>query len=183
MFGLEVSAMPVRALKEFLDSHDAAYRCIIHPPGFTAQSLAHHCQVPGDQVAKTVIIELDGRMAMLVMPASFRIRWDRMIDVLDTDFVELADEEDFKECFPDCEVGAMPPFGNLFNMPVYCSETLTQQPEITFAAGSHTEAMQIAVADYLRLVHPVEISKGFIRPGTRKPAWLTRKPARTMKVG
>ncbi len=175
--------MPVRKLKEFLDSHQVAYRCVTHPPGFTAQSLAHHCQVPGDQVAKTVIIELDGTMAMLVLPASFRIRWDRLMDVLDTDFVELADEEDFKDRFPDCEVGAMPPFGNLFDMQVFCSETLTQQPEITFAAGSHTEAMQLAVKDYLRLVNPIEISQGFIRPGTKKPAWLTGKAARSRKAG
>jgi len=175
--------MPVHTLKDHLEKNNVTYRSLIHPPGFTAQSLAHHCEVPGDQVAKTVIIELDGRMAMLVMPASFRIRWDRMIDVLGTDFVELADEEDFRDRFPDCEVGAMPPFGNLFNMPVYCSETLTQQPEITFAAGSHTEAMQIAVSDYLHLVQPVEISQGFIRPGTQKPAWLARKPGRPSKAG
>lgn len=174
--------MPVRKLKEYLDSHDIQYRCISHPPGFTAQSLAHHCQVPGDQVAKTVIIELDGTMAMLVLPASFRIRWDRLMDVLDTDFVELADEDDFKDRFPDCEVGAMPPFGNLFDMQVFCSETLTRQPEITFAAGSHTEAMQIAVRDYLRLVAPIEINQGFIRPGTKKPAWLSGKAARSRKA-
>ena len=160
--------MPIQILKDYLDRNSGAYRCLHHPPGFTAQSLAHHCQVPGDQVAKTVIIELDGRMAMLVMPASF---------------VELAEEEDFRDRFPDCDVGAMPPFGNLFNMPVYCSETLTQQPEITFAAGSHTEAMQIAVPDYLRLVQPVEIGQGFIRPGNRRPDWLSRKPGRPRKAG
>ena len=174
--------MPIKILKDYLDRDSAAYRCLSHPPGFTAQSLAYHCQVPGDQVAKTVIIELDGRMAMLVMPASFRIRWDRMMDVLGTDFVELAEEEDFRDRFPDCDVGAMPPFGNLFNMPVYCSETLTQQPEITFAAGSHTEAMQIAMPDYLRLVQPVDIDQGFIRPSNRRPDWLARKPGRPRKA-
>ncbi|WP_295720481.1 CBS domain-containing protein [uncultured Halovibrio sp.] len=85
--------MPVQTLIEHLKAHGAEYQCLSHPPGFTAQSLAHHCNVPGDQVAKTVIIELDGRMAMLVMPASFRIRWDRMMEVLYTDFVELAARE------------------------------------------------------------------------------------------
>lgn len=175
--------MPVRTLKDHLDAHGADYRCLSHPPGFTAQSLAHHCNVPGDQVAKTVIIELDGRMAMLVMPASFRIRWDRMMDVLNTDFVELADEADFTDRFPDCEVGAMPPFGNLFGMSAYCSETLAEQPEITSAAGSHTEAMQIRAQDYLELAQPVVISQGFIRPGTRRPAWLAGKPGRPRKAG
>ncbi len=175
--------MPVQTLIQHLEDHQVPYRCLSHPPGFTAQSLAHHCQVPGDQVAKTVIVELDGKMAMLVMPASFRIRWDRMMDVLDTDFVELADEDDFVDRFPECEVGAMPPFGNLFDMQVFCSETLTQQSEITFAAGSHTEAMQLAMKDYLALVHPIVISQGFIRPGTRKPAWLCGKSARSRKAG
>jgi len=174
--------MPIQTLKDVLDAESVSYRCLVHPPGFTAQSLAHHCQVPADQVAKTVIIEMDGSMAMLVLPASFRIRWDRLADVLNTDLIELADEEDFRDRFPDCEVGAMPPFGNLFNMQVYCSETLTQQPEITFAAGSHTEAMQINMEDYLRLVKPIEISRGFIRPGTKKPAWLSGKAARSRKA-
>ncbi|PAU81811.1 deacylase [Halovibrio salipaludis] len=175
--------MPVQTLIEHLKAHGAEYRCLSHPPGFTAQSLAHHCNVPGDQVAKTVIIELDGRMAMLVMPASFRIRWDRMMEVLNTDFVELADEADFTDRFPDCEVGAMPPFGNLFGMTAYCSETLAEQPEITFAAGSHTEAMQIATRDYLALAQPVVISQGFLRPGARRPAWLAGRPGRPRKAG
>lgn len=174
--------MPVLTLKDVLDTESIPYQCLSHPPGFTAQSLAHHCQIPADQVAKTVIIMLDGKMAMLVLPASFRIRWDRLRDVLNSDLIELADEEDFKDRFPDCEVGAMPPFGNLFGMEVFCSETLTLQPQITFAAGSHTEAMQIAMSDYLRLVRPVEISQGFIRPGCKKPAWLIGKSSRQRKA-
>lgn len=175
--------MPVVTLKDFLDQESVRYRCLKHPPGFTAQSLAHHCKVPADQVAKTVIIQMDGDMAMLVMPASFRIRWDRLTDVLYTDLIELADEDDFKDRFPNCEVGAMPPFGNLFGMDVYMCEHLTQQSEITFAAGSHTKAIQMPMADYLRLVKPTEINHGFIRPGAKKPAWLTGKAARTRKAG
>ncbi|MDX1588662.1 MAG: YbaK/EbsC family protein [Oleiphilaceae bacterium] len=174
--------MPVQTLKDVLDTESIPYHCINHPPGFTAQSLAQHCQVPADQVAKTIIILLDGKMAMLVMPANFRIRWDRLSDTLNSDLIELAEEEDFKDRFPHCEVGAMPPFGNLFGMEVYCSETLTLQSQITFAAGSHTEAMQIAMRDYLRLVRPVEINQGFIRPGSKKPAWLNGKSARQRKA-
>lgn len=174
--------MPAQTLKTIFDNASIPYQCLVHPPGFTAQSLAHHCEIPADQVAKTVIIMLDGEMAMLVLPASFRIRWDRLSDVLNSDLIELADEEDFTDRFPDCEVGAMPPLGNLFGMAVYCSETLTQQPQITFAAGSYTVAMQIAMEDYLRLVKPVEISQGFIRPGARRPAWLSGKAARLRKA-
>lgn len=77
-------------------------------PAYTAQQLAHHGRIAGDRVAKTVIIELDGKMAMLVMPATWRIHWERLSDVLETDFVELADEMEFKDRFPDCEVGPCP---------------------------------------------------------------------------
>lgn len=174
--------MPVQQLKEFLDSAGTEYMCLSHPPAFSAQQLAHHVQIAGDQVIKTVILELDGKMAMLVMPATWRIRWDRLTKVLETDFVQLADEQEFEARFPECEVGAMPPFGNLFNMTVYCSEALTSQPELAFAAGTHTESIHMKTADFLRLVQPMVINQGFIKSGTPKPAWLakrrsSRKPA------
>ena len=167
--------MPGKQLKAFLDQSGADYIALSHPPAYTAQQLAHHGRIAGDRVAKTVIIELDGKMAMLVMPATWRIHWERLSDVLETDFVELADEMEFKDRFPDCEVGAMPPFGNLFDMPVYCSEALTRQPDIAFAAGSHEESVHMKTADFLALVNPVVIEKGFIRPGARKPAWMQRR--------
>lgn len=174
--------MPVQQLKEFLDSQAAAYTCFEHPPAFTAQELAHHCQIKGDQVVKTVIIELDGSMTMLVLPASWRIRWDRLSKILDTDFLDLADEGEFKDCFPECEVGAMPPFGNLYGMHVYCCEHLIHQPELVFAAGQHTESIRMATRDFLRLVNPVLLSQGFNKPGQAKPAWLAgRAKAATMQ--
>ncbi|SFR81338.1 Ala-tRNA(Pro) deacylase [Marinobacter daqiaonensis] len=169
--------MPGRQLKAFLDKSGVDYLSMTHPPAYTAQQLAHHGHIAGDRVAKTVIIELDGKMAMLVMPATWRIHWDRLSHVLETDFVELADEMDFKDRFPDCEVGAMPPFGNLFDMAVYCSEALTRQPDIAFAAGSHEESIHMKTADFLQLVQPVVIEQGFIRPRSGRPAWLKRKPA------
>src|SRR5690554_1337083 len=102
--------------------------CLSHPPAFTAQQLAHHVKIAGDRVVKTVIIELDGKMAMLVMPATWRVRWDRLSRILDTDFVELADEQEFQDSFPDCEVGAMPPFGNLFGMTVIAPKYSPNSP-------------------------------------------------------
>ena len=168
--------MPVQQLKEFLENQGVDYTSIEHPPAFTAQELAHHCKIKGDQVVKTVIIELDGRMTMLVLPASWRIRWDRLAGVLGTDFVGLADEAEFQDCFPNCEVGAMPPFGFLYGMHVYCCETLTREPELAFAAGSHSESISIRTADFLRLVKPVLINQGFNKPGRAKPAWLTGRP-------
>ena len=121
-----------------------------------------------------MIIELDGKMAMLVMPATWRIRWDRLSRILDTDFVDLADEQEFQDRFPDCEVGAMPPFGNLFDMTVYCAEALTEQPELAFAAGSHTESVHMKTPDFLTLVQPMVLSQGFTKPGAQKPAWLVK---------
>jgi len=166
--------MPVKQLKEFLDEAGVEYMCLSHPPAFTAQQLAHHVKIAGDRVVKTVIIELDGKMAMLVMPATWRVRWDRLSRVLDTDFVDLADEQEFQDRFPECEVGAMPPFGNLFGMTVYCAEVLTEQPELAFAAGTHTESIHMKTADFLQLVHPMVINQGFTRPGAQKPAWLVK---------
>ncbi len=167
--------MPGKQLEAFLDEFGAQYICLSHPPAYTAQQLAHHGHIAGDRVAKTVIIELDGKMAMLVMPATWRVHWDRLSQVLETDFVDLADEVEFQDRFPDCEVGAMPPFGHLFGMAVYCSEALARQPDIAFAAGSHEESIHMNTADFLRLVNPVVIEQGFIKPGSRKPAWLYPK--------
>ncbi|TBW58770.1 YbaK/EbsC family protein [Marinobacter halodurans] len=166
--------MPVQQLKEFLEAKAVPYDCLTHPPAFTAQELAHHAHVCGDEVVKTVIVELDGKMAMLVMPATWRIRWDRLTYVLDTDFVQLADEDEFKDRFEHCEVGAMPPFGNLYGMSVYCSESLTGQDHLVFAAGSHTESIRMATRDFLRLANPMVINQGFRRPDSPRPAWLRK---------
>ncbi|GGE51852.1 deacylase [Streptosporangium jomthongense] len=166
--------MPIQQLKEFLDEANVEYMCLTHPPAFTAQELAHHVKIAGDKVVKTVIIELDGKMAMLVMPATWRVRWESLSRILDTDFVDLADEQEFQDRFPNCEVGAMPPFGNLFGMTVYCAEPLTEQSELAFAAGSHTETVHMKTRDFLNLVQPMVLHRGFIKPGTQKPAWLLK---------
>ncbi|PXX93345.1 deacylase [Marinobacter vulgaris] len=170
--------MPVQQLKEYLDQAGVEYMCLSHPTAFTAQQLAHHVKIAGDRVVKTVIIELDGKMAMLVMPATWRIHWDRLGQILDTDFIDLADEQEFQHHFPDCEVGAMPPFGNLFGMSVYCAEALTRQPELAFAAGTHTESIHMKTDDFLNLVRPIVLEQGFVRPGARRPAWLKGRARR-----
>ncbi|MGP4845234.1 aminoacyl-tRNA deacylase [Marinobacter sp. 1Y8] len=166
--------MPVQQLKEFLDTQAVSYTCLSHSPAFTAQELSQHAGLGSGEVVKTVIIELDGKMAMVVMPATWRIRWDQLSRVLDTDFVQLADEEEFKDRFPNCEVGAMPPFGNLFGMTVYCCEALTTQSQLAFPAGSHGESIRMTTRDFLHLVSPMVINKGFKRPDAPCPAWLRK---------
>jgi Ala-tRNA(Pro) deacylase len=146
--------MPVQKLKEFLDSEKVKYVTIYHSPAFTAQEIAASAHVPGKELAKTVMVKIDGRMAMAVLPASFRIDMDLLCKATGASHVELAGEKEFRDMFPACEVGAMPPFGNLYDMDVYVSETLAEDEEIAFNAGSHTELVRLAYADFARLVNP-----------------------------
>jgi Ala-tRNA(Pro) deacylase len=146
--------MPVAKLKEFLDSHHVKYVTIHHSPAFTAQEIAASAHVPGKELAKTVMVKADGKMAMAVLPASFRVDLEQLRQSIGASVVELAGEREFKDLFPACEVGAMPPFGNLYGMEVFVAEILTEDEEIAFNAGSHTELLRLKYADFAGLVHP-----------------------------
>jgi len=144
--------MPVRRLKEFLDSQQIKYVTISHSPAFTAQQIAATAHVPGKELAKTVMVLVDGKMAMAVLPASLRVDLDHLQEIVGARRIELADERSFRDKFPECEVGAMPPFGNLYGMDVYVADSLAEDDEIAFNAGSHTELIRMAYADFERLV-------------------------------
>src|SRR5438874_13338438 len=116
--------MPVRTLKEFLDREKVKYVSIIHSTAYTAQEVAASAHVTGKELAKTVIVELDGKMAMAVLPANRKIVLQDLREVTGSEQVKFASEETFKKKFPDCETGAMPPFGNLYGMDVYLAESL-----------------------------------------------------------
>ena len=146
--------MPVRQLREYLDSHQVRYVVISHSPAFTAPEIAASAHIPGRELAKTVVVKLDDRMAMAVLPASQQVDFDLLRAVSRARGAALATEREFKDRFPDCEVGAMPPFGNLYGMDVYVSEELTKDEEIAFNAGSHTELVRLAYHDFARLVQP-----------------------------
>ncbi len=146
--------MPVRKLKEFLDGHGVKYVMISHSRAYTAQEIAASAHVPGKELAKTVMVQLDGAMAMAVLPASSQIDLRRLGEVTGAADVELATEGQFQGLFPDCELGAMPPFGNLYGMPVYVAEELAEDEEIAFNAGSHTELIRLRYEDFERLVEP-----------------------------
>lgn len=146
--------MPVRQLKEFLDAHQVAYMTISHSPAFTAQGIAALAHIPGKEMAKTVIVRVDGAFAMAVLPASRHVDLSLLRIQIGADDVRLAKEEEFQELFPGCETGAMPPFGNLYGLPVFVDETLTKDKEIAFNAGSHRELMRLAFDDFVRLVQP-----------------------------
>ena len=150
--------MPVRKLKEFLDRENVKYVSIIHSTAYTAQEVAASAHITGKELAKTVIVELDGKMAMAVLPANRKIVLQDLREVTGSDEVKFASEEEFKNKFPDCETGAMPPFGNLYWMDVYVAEALTRNDEIAFNAGSHTEIIRLRFHDFERLVQPRVVS-------------------------
>jgi len=146
--------MPVTKLKEFLDGNAVKYVSINHSPAYTAQEVAASAHVRGKELAKTVVVTLDGKMAMAVLPASRKISFDLLREASGAEDARLAGEKAFGDMFPGCEVGAMPPFGNLFDMDVYVSKLLAADEEIAFNAGSHTELMRLAYKDFERLVQP-----------------------------
>jgi Ala-tRNA(Pro) deacylase len=146
--------MPSKKLKEYLDKNEIQYITITHSLAYTAQKVAAAAHISGWEIAKTVIVKADGKMAMAVLPASTLINMDALKTVTGTENVELASEKEFSTLFPECETGAMPPFGNLYGMDVYVSSTLAQEDYIAFNAGTHTEVIKMSFKDFNRLVSP-----------------------------
>lgn len=146
--------MPIQKLKAFLDANGVKYTSIQHSRAFTAQEIAELAHIPGKELAKTVMVLIAGQIAMAVIPASHLVDFECLSDVAGVP-VDLADEGDFVELFPNCDVGAMPPFGNLYDLPVYVSEALAEDDDIAFSAGSHAEVIQLKYADFQRLVNPI----------------------------
>ena len=146
--------MAVQKLKQFLDDKGVKYVTIGHSPAFTAPEIAASAHISGREVAKTVMVTIDGTMAMAVLSANRSVDFDLLKAAAAAETVELAGEEEFRDLFPGCEVGAMPPFGNLYGMAVYADEGLTEDEEIAFNAGSHKELVKLAWSDYVALVEP-----------------------------
>jgi Ala-tRNA(Pro) deacylase len=147
--------MPAKELQAFLDKHDVRYLTIRHSPAFTAQEIAASAHIPGREMAKTVILSIDGELAMAVLPAPLHVDLDELRRTLGASSVELANEAEFKDRFPDCELGAMPPFGNLYGMKVFVAAALAEDEQIAFNACSHTELIRMPYAAFVRLVNPV----------------------------
>ncbi len=146
--------MPLEKLKSFLDSNQVKYVVVRHSPAYTAQELAALAHVPGKEWAKTVMVKLDGKFAMAVTPASARVVFDLLKQASGAHSAELAGEREFQDLYPGCELGAMPPFGNLFGMDVYVDAQLAEDAEIAFNAGSFNEMVRLAFRDFERLVQP-----------------------------
>ncbi|GAB4288988.1 MAG: YbaK/EbsC family protein [Ignavibacteriaceae bacterium] len=146
--------MPLNKLKKFLDENNVKYILMSHSPAYTAQEIAASAHIPGNELAKTVMIKINGKLAMAVLPASFKISFEQLKNSLGAENVRLAYENEFMDKFPDCEVGAMPPFGNLYGLDVYVSQSLTKDEDIAFNACSHTELIKMKYEDFERLVKP-----------------------------
>lgn len=145
-------------LKDFLDREHIKYVTIGHSPAYTAQEIAAMAHIPGRELAKTVVVKIDGEMAMVVTPASEQVQLDHLKESLGASEVDLASESEFRDSFPDCETGAMPPFGNLYGMKVFVSQTLREDEQIAFNAGSHSELVRLPYTEFERLVHPTPLA-------------------------
>ncbi len=146
--------MPINTLTRFLDDNKVEYVTIRHSPAYTAQKIAAAAHIPGREVAKTVMVKVDGKMAMAVLRATDQVDLDLLRGAANAKSVTLATEDDFRDAFKGVELGAMPPFGNLYGMEVFADEALTKDAQIAFNAGSHTELLQLDYAEFERLAKP-----------------------------
>ena len=150
--------MPVsKKLKSYLDENDIKYLTISHSRAFTAQEIAASIHCPGKELAKSVIVKADEEYVMVVLPASEKIDFSLLREKIKAEELELSTEEEFKGLFPECEVGAMPIFGNLYDLAVYVSEDLLEDEDIYFNAGNHTLAIKMKTEDFVQLVKPTAL--------------------------
>jgi Ala-tRNA(Pro) deacylase len=149
--------MPAKKLKEYLNNNNIKYVTIFHSQAYTAQEVAATAHIPGKELAKTVMVKIDDKMAMAVLTAADKVDFDSLKEAAGAGKVELASEQEFENMFPGCEIGTMPPFGNLYEMQVFVEENLTEDTEIAFNAGSYTELIRLSYKDFERLVKPAVV--------------------------
>jgi Ala-tRNA(Pro) deacylase len=145
-------------LKQYLDENNIKYVACAHSQAFTAQEIAHSMHVRGKELAKAVVVKADANFILAVLPAHHRVNLDHLRSAVGASYLRLAGEGEFKDLFPDCEIGAMPIFGNLYDLPVYVAEPLTRDEEITFNAGTHTDSIRMKFAAFAELVKPTVAS-------------------------
>lgn len=143
-----------RKLKEFLDKNKVPYKVSTHQEVYTAQEVAASVHVHGKELAKVVMIKSQNKLVMTVLPASHRVNIEKTRKLLKDPEARLATEGEFKSQFPDCDVGAMPPFGNIYDLDVYVDKSLAEDEDIVFQAGSHVETIKMKYKDYSRLANP-----------------------------
>lgn len=143
------------SIQEFLRTGNVPYTVFPHPPAFTAQEEAAVTHVPGRNWAKAVICFADGEPIQAVVPADLEVDLTRLAALAGAGDVRLADESELRWLYPDCELGAMPPFGPLYRQRVYVDESLTRDTEIVFNAGTHSDAVCMRYADFAEVTRPI----------------------------
>ncbi len=143
-----------RRIREYLDINDVQYEWLPHPQAYTAQEVAHSLHLSGKRLAKTVVVDADGTQVMAVLPASLRLSMTRLREAMQAERVEMMVESELAKLFPDCDMGAIPPFGNLYGMNVWIDKSLVESEEIVFTAGTHRDAIRMRYSDFSALVCP-----------------------------
>ena len=161
----------LRRLKEYLDDQKVQYEILTHREAFTAPEIAQVLHVPGKEMAKVVMVKVGERFVMVVIPANCKVDLTRLKEVFRGTPVRLATEDEFKGLFPDCQVGTMPPFGNLYGLEVYVDRSLTTDEEIVFQAGTYKEAVKLRYQDFAKLAHPT------VAEFHQSPTKLSGKPS------
>lgn len=145
----------VKQLRAFLNKNKVKYQVKRHPEAYTAQEVAHSEHVPGRFLAKTVVLKVDGKLGLAVLPANLLVDLDRFKKLTRAKKVELAKEGEFEDLFPGCEVGAMPPFGSLYNLRVAVDKSLTEDEYIVFNAGTHRDTVKMSYQTFAKLEKPM----------------------------
>ena len=153
--------MIIKRLQDFLDREHVKYVIMTHSVAFTAQEVAASAHLPGREIAKTVVFWMDGAMAMAVLPGSRMIDFTLLKKAMGARDVEIAAESEFNDAFPECELGAMPPFGHFFDMKTFVDASLAEDKNIAFNAGTHRDLVQMSYEDFVRLEHPTVLRFSF----------------------
>lgn len=148
-----------RKVVEYLHSHHVPFSARQHPPAYSAQEIAEKAHISGRRVVKTVVVKLDGKLALCVIPATERVNFSILRQVTGAHTAELAEEEEFVDIFPSCEPGTTPPFGELFGLPVYVSDSLEQDHPLACSSGDASELLVLSWQDFVRLEHPIVLTE------------------------
>lgn len=146
--------MPLQRLERLLRERNVKFKTLVHSEAYTAQEVAAAMHVRGKELAKAVMVKADGKFIMTVLPASLKVDFGKLKEILNEKDIRLAKEEEFKSLFPDCEPGAEPPFGNLYNVDMVVDKSLTDDEHIFFNAGTHYEAIEMDYKDYEDIAKP-----------------------------
>ncbi len=156
--------MPIKRLKHYLDERYVKYVVLSHSTAYTAQEIAQSTHISGKEFVKTVMVKMDDKLTMVVLPAACRVDFGLLRRSTGIDRIELATEDDFARMFPDCEIGAMPPFGSLYSMEVVVAKSLQDHDEIAFNAGTHREIIKMRFSDFVDVVRPRFLELTFVVP-------------------